>query len=163
MVYKLRIQVIKNELWVMSFGWWVMRYHSLTIQIGLNIPLMDIGDRMRWKLKPNEDFDIRSFYIKLRDSPSVVFPWKGIWKVKVPQRVSFFVWSVTWNKMLTGDNLRLRGFDFVNWCIMCRCCGETVDHLLLHCEMAYQLWSIVFTTFGFSRVIPRLIPDLLFG
>ena len=42
-------------------------------------------------------------------------------------------------------------------------CGETVDHLLLHCEMAYQLWSFVFITFGLSWVIPRLIPDLLFG
>ena len=32
-----------------------------------------------------------------------------------------------------GDILRLRGFDFVDWCIMHRCCGGTVDHLLLHC------------------------------
>ena len=46
---------------------------------------------------------------------------------------------------------------------MCRHCGETVDHLLLHCEMAYRLWSFVFITFGLSWVIPRLIPDLLFG
>ena len=146
----------------MSFGWWVMSYHSLTIQTGPNIPLMDVGDQMRWKLKPNGDFDIRSFYIKLRDSPSVVFPWKGIWRVKVPQRVSFFVWSVVCNKMLTGDDLRLRGIDFVDWCIMCHRCGETMDHLLLHCK-AYRLWSFVFTTFVFLRVIPRWILDLLFG
>ena len=31
-----------------------------------------------------------------------------------------------------GDNLWSRGFDFVDWCIMRRCCEETVDHLLLH-------------------------------
>ena len=46
---------------------------------------------------------------------------------------------------------------------MCRYCGETVDHLLLHCEMAYRLWSFVFITFGLSWVISRSIPDLLFG
>ena len=23
-----------------------------------------------------------------------------------------------------GDNLRSRGFDFIDWCIMCRCRGE---------------------------------------
>ena len=51
----------------------------------------------------------------------------------------------------------------MDWCIMCRHCGETVDHLLLHCEMAYRLWSFVFITFGLSWVIPRSIPDLLFG
>ena len=44
---------------------------------------------------------------------------------------------------------------------MCRHCGETVAHLLLHCEMAYRLWSFVFITFGLSWVVPRSIPDLL--
>ena len=46
---------------------------------------------------------------------------------------------------------------------MCRHCGESVDHLLLHCEMAYRLWSFVFITFGLSWVVPSSIPDLLFG
>ena len=118
---------------------------------------------MRWKLKPNGDSDISLFYNKLRDTPSIDFPWKGIWKVKAPQRVSFFIWSAPWNKILTGDNLRLRGFDFANWCIMCRRCGETVDHLFLHCEMAYQLCSFVFNSFGISWVIPRTILGLHFG
>ena len=36
-----------------------------------------------------------------------------------------------------GDNLRIRGFDFVDWCIMCRCSGVIVDHLLLHCRKAH--------------------------
>ena len=30
---------------------------------------------------------------------------------------------------------------------MCRHCGEMVDHLLLHCEIAYRLWSFVFILF----------------
>ena len=37
------------------------------------IPSTDIGDWMRWKLKPDGDFDIRLFYNKLRGSSSVVF------------------------------------------------------------------------------------------
>ena len=51
----------------------------------------------------------------------------------------------------------------MDWCIMCRHCGETVAHLLLHCEMAYRIWSFVFITFDLSWVVPRSIPDLLFG
>ena len=120
--------------------------------LGANTPPMDVGDRMRWKLKPNGDFDTRSYYNKLRDSSSIAFPWKVIWKVKAPRRVSFFVWCVAWNKILTRDNLRLRRLVFVDWCIMC-----------LHCEMAYRLWNFVFKSFGLSWVIPRSIPDLLFG
>ena len=131
--------------------------HFLRI-LGANTPL-DVGNWMRWKLKPNREFDIRSYYNKLRDSPSIVFPWKGIWRVKAPRRVSFFVWCVAWNKILMGDNLRLRRLVLVDWCIMCRHCGETVDPLLLHCEMAHRLWSFALITFGLSWVIPRLIPD----
>ena len=32
--------------------------------LGANTPPMDVGDRMRWKLKLNGDFDIRSYYNK---------------------------------------------------------------------------------------------------
>ena len=74
-----------------------------------------------------------------------------------------FPFSFDLSKILTGDNLRRGGFDFVDWCIMCCHCGETVDHLLLHCEMAHRLSSFVFTSFGFLWVIPRIILDLLFG
>ena len=56
-----------------------------------NIPSSDEGDCMRWKLTKNGNFDIRSFYNKLQGSSSVSFPWKGIWKVKAPRRVSFFM------------------------------------------------------------------------
>ena len=117
---------------IREFNDWEMdeRLHFLCI-LGANTPPMDVGDQMRWKLKLNGDFDIRSYYNKLRNSPSIVFPWKVIWKVKAPRRVSFFVWCVVWNKILTGDNLRLRRLVFVDWCIMCRHCGETVDHFFI--------------------------------
>ena len=77
--------------------------------------------------------------------------------------VSFFVWTATQEKILTGDILRCRGFDFVDQCIMCRCNGEMVNHLLLHCEKAYQLWSLVFRSFGISWVLPRSVANTLFG
>ena len=123
--------------------------------LGSNLPQSENGDPMRWKLTKNGDFDIRSFYNKLRGPLPIIFPWKGIWKFKAPLHVSFFVWIATWDKILTGDILRGRGFDFVDWCIMCRCNGETVNHLLFHCEKAYQLWSLVFRSFGISWVLPR--------
>ena len=53
--------------------------------------------------------------------------------------------------------------DFVDWCIMCHCNGETVDHLLLHCGKAYWLWSLVFRSFGISWFLPRSVANTLFG
>ena len=123
--------------------------HFLRI-LGAITPSLDVGDQMRWKLKPNREFDTRSYYNNLRDSPSIVFPWKGIWRVKALRRVSFFIWCVAWNKILIGDNLRLRRLVLVDWFIMCCHCGETVDHLLLHCKMAHWLWSFALKSFGLS-------------
>ena len=128
-----------------------------------NLPLAIDGDHMIWKLTKNGDFNIRLFYHKLHGSSSIAFPWKGIWKVKAPRRVSFFVWTAAWDTILTGDNLRIRGFDFIDWCIMCHRCGEIVDHLLLHCGKAYWLWSFVFKTFGILWVLSCSVTDFLFG
>ena len=118
---------------------------------------------MVWKLSKKGVFDIRSFYNKLRSSLPITFPWKGIWKAKAPTHVSFFVWTAAWEKILTGDILWYRGFDFVDWCILCRCNGESVNHLLLHCDKAYLLWSMVFRSFGISWVLPRSVADMLLG
>ena len=105
--------------------------------LGSNLPQYEQGDRMIWKLSKNGDFNIRSFYDKFQCPLPIIFRWKDIWKVKAPTHVFFFVWTATWEKILTGNILRCRGFDFVDWCIMCRCNGERVNHLLLHCEKAY--------------------------
>ena len=90
------------------------------------------------------------------------FPGKIFGKLRHPS-VSFFVWTVAWDRVLTGDNLWGRGFYFVDWCVMCRCCGKIVDHLLLHCGKAHRLWSFVFNTFGVSWVLSRSVTDFLFG
>ena len=128
-----------------------------------NLPPIENGDRMRWKLTKIGDFDIRLFYNKLRSPWPIFFPWKGVWKVKAPRRVSFFVWTAVWDRILIGDNLRGRGLDFVDWCIMYRSNGETVDYLLLPCSKVYQLWSLGFRSFGFSWVLPISVADTPFG
>jgi hypothetical protein len=107
------------------------------------------GDGLRWRLKGNGVFDIRSFYTALRGTLPVLFPWKAIWGVHTPRRVSFFVWSATWGRILTIDNLMRIGFQLVSWCCMCRCAGETISHLLVHCPVVYGLWSFVFEDLGF--------------
>ena len=95
-----------------------------------NLPSVTNGDCLRWNFTKNGDFTIHSYYHKLHGSSFIAFPWKDIWKVKASRHVSFFVWTAAWNRILTGDILRLRDFDFVDWCIICCYCGETVDHLL---------------------------------
>lgn len=46
------------------------------------------------------------------------------------------------------DNLGKQCITVVEWCCMCKRIGETVDHLLLHREVARALWDDLFNTVG---------------
>ena len=76
---------------------------------------------------------------------------------------SFFSWSASLGKILTTDNLRKRRIVVLDWCYMCKRCGESVDHLLLHCSLARELWSLVFFfffLFGLHWVMPLKVIEL---
>ena len=44
---------------------------------------------------------------------------------------------------------------------MCKKDGESIDHLLLHCHVARELWNMVFNLFGVHWVMPCDVVDLL--
>ena len=47
---------------------------------------------------------------------------------------------------------------------MCKCNGESVDHLFLHCLVAMDLWSMVLGLFGVSWLcLSQLWGSLLAG
>ena len=46
---------------------------------------------------------------------------------------------------------------------MCQRRGETVDHLLIHHDVAYDLWSFVIRMIRIYWVLPRRLVDLLSG
>ena len=52
------------------------------------------------------------------------------------------MWTITHAQILTLDNLMLRGLSLANWCCMCCCNEETVDHLLLLCPTAHWVMPI---------------------
>ena len=106
--------------------------------------------------------DTRSFYHKIRNATPSTFHLKGIWKVKVPKRVVFFIWTATHGQILILDNLMFRGRPLANRCCFCCCNAESVDHLLLFCPIALSLWMYMFRLFGINWVMPGSVMDLLF-
>ena len=83
-----------------------------------------------------------------------------MWRSKVPPRVAFFLWIASLGKILTTENLWYKGVAVVDWCFMCKKSGESVNHLLLHCPIAYDLWSMVWALFGLQWVMPHGVSDL---
>jgi hypothetical protein len=117
-------------------------------------------DKLWWVPSKRGLFVVRSFYSVLVCNDGFHFPWKSVWRTKVPLRVAFFAWSAALGKILTMDNLRKRHVIVVDRCCMCKRNGESVDHLLLHCEVAGALWDVFFSRFGLSWVMPRRVVDL---
>jgi hypothetical protein len=118
-------------------------------------------DKLWWMPSSKGVFEVKSFYRAISSHGSVSFPWKSVWKSKAPPRVAFFVWTAVHSKILTLDNLGRRGLVVVNRCWLCESDVESVDHLLLHCAVARDLWTTFFARFGLCWVMPRSVKELL--
>ena len=59
------------------------------------------------------------------------------------------------------DNLRKRKNCGVNRCCICKNDWELVDHLLIHCPFASDLWSLVLSLHGICWVMPKQVVELL--
>ena len=64
----------------------------------------------------------------------------------------------TLGKILTLDNLRKRNIMVLDWCCMCGNSGESIEHIILHCEVATELWSD-FSAFGVAWVMPCSVSE----
>uniref|UniRef100_A0A2N9HJX6 Cux N-terminal domain-containing protein n=1 Tax=Fagus sylvatica TaxID=28930 RepID=A0A2N9HJX6_FAGSY len=67
--------------------------------------------------------------------------------------------SRSWEDSHYGQ-LRKRRICIVDWCCMCKHSGESPNHLLLQCETAQSLWSMVFCLFGVIWVMPGSVVEV---
>uniref|UniRef100_A0A2N9HRV7 Kinesin motor domain-containing protein n=1 Tax=Fagus sylvatica TaxID=28930 RepID=A0A2N9HRV7_FAGSY len=134
---------VANELWQLVFSmfeiWWVMPYHVVDL-------LACWSGHTR----------------KTRSAATLgMIPHCIMW-------VIWRGWDRQWNdairwgvkEILTIDNLRRRNVMVLDWCCMCKKGAESVEHLLLHCPFAGEIWSMVFGLFGVVWVM-RTILELL--
>ena len=72
--------------------------------------LRGVGDnKMCWKPAMGRGFAIHSYYQVLTKSFDQSFPWKTIWKSKVPSKVSFSIWTTTLGNILTINKILRNG------------------------------------------------------
>jgi hypothetical protein len=118
-------------------------------------------DMLVWSLSKRGHFEVKSFYKVLASQEGSLFSWKSIRRVKASSRVSFFVWIAALGKILMHENLRRRNIVAVEWCCICKKSGKSINYLLLHCDVARDLWNYLLILFGVEWVMPRRVLDLL--
>ena len=100
-----------------------------------------------------------SLHQKPKEEITFHWPWKLIWKIKLPPKISCFSWSALHGTCLTQDNLTRRKFQMAIRCYMCMKEAETHNHLFLQCRMTANLWSMFLDLFGLKWVMPQNIRD----
>ncbi|GFS36239.1 hypothetical protein Acr_00g0044890 [Actinidia rufa] len=123
-------------------------------------PIIHDDDKWMWKRQAKGKFTVSTFYHSLTRLGDPTFPWKGVWVSRVPSKVCFFGWAAARGAILTMDNLRRRKIVVIEWCYMCKRNAESTDHLLIHCDVASELWRCVYAIFGVQWVMPATIKEL---
>jgi len=85
-----------------------------------------VVDKLVWSLSKRGHFEMKSFY-----------------KALASRSRGFLI-------ILMHDNLHRRNIVVVEWCCMCKKSGESIDHLLFHCDVAQDIWSIFIICLGWS-------------
>ena len=75
-------------------------------------------------------------------------PANRVWDSWVPPRCKYFVWLATLNRCWTADRLACRGMDYPESCPLCDQDNETVQHLLISCDFARQVWFSILDMVG---------------
>jgi len=71
-----------------------------------------------------------------------------------------FIWTLAHKSILTGENLRRRGWEGPYRCPLCLHTEETIDHLLINCDFSKEIWRLAL---GMQRwvIIPQDTSNLL--
>jgi len=95
------------------------------------------ADVLWWQGSSKGLFKVNAAYKRMNYSNQQIanWPWKHIWKTKIPHKVACFVWLLAKEAVLTQDNLMKRGFSLCSRCFLCGETAQTVNHLLLHCKI----------------------------
>lgn len=115
-------------------------------------------DHVKWLEDPSGSFSASSAYtaIVTRRNPSMdahgIFD--CIWRLRVPERVRFFSWTVCRGKTLTNVERHRRHLAEDMFCTACQIAPETLIHLFHDCTLARPIWE---------SLVPRTAQALLFS
>uniref|UniRef100_A0A0A9DF12 Reverse transcriptase zinc-binding domain-containing protein n=1 Tax=Arundo donax TaxID=35708 RepID=A0A0A9DF12_ARUDO len=90
-------------------------------------------------------------------------PWKRVWKTWAPLRCKFFIWLAINNRCWTADRLAKRGLQHPAACPLCDQAEEIIQHLLVECVFARQVWMEILQQLNLGTIAPQpsstIFPD----
>lgn len=91
----------------------------------------------------NGKFSVSSCYSMILEKNEICktndMKWKWLWKLKLPHRVTFFLWLLRQNKILTNMACHKRGITQTYGCKKCGY-GEDRNLIFKECLRAKKVW-----------------------
>nr|GMC79836.1 LINE-type retrotransposon LIb DNA [Ipomoea batatas] len=106
------------------------------------------SDALYWSSSLGGMFSVHDAYRYIAGSDSrEEVDW--VWKVKTSKRCRMFLWLAVKNKLLTNEVRVRRQLTDDSSCMACGELCESVDHILMHCDVARACWRITHTPTSF--------------
>ncbi|KAJ1698769.1 hypothetical protein LUZ63_007281 [Rhynchospora breviuscula] len=111
----------------------------------------DANHSSTWRWTNHGFFSSNSAYKVLADT-GVWCPYQArLWKIKAPPKVKVFLWLLLQDRLLTQDNLVVRGWPAIQSYTTCHLeVMETVVHLFIQCPFARSIWDLIQVHYNFS-------------
>ncbi|WVZ97032.1 hypothetical protein U9M48_042597 [Paspalum notatum var. saurae] len=119
-----------------------------------------IPDSITWKWTPDGIFSVKSAYRAQFLGSFRHLKADLIWKARTEPKCKIFAWILLQNKILTADNLAVRGWPHQQACTLCSGLLETGLHLCLQCPFAQEVWNQVLAQENFT--LPPQVDFTLF-
>lgn len=111
-------------------------------------------DSFVWRWSADRIFSARSAYAALFAGTTVAPVTSEIWRSRAPYSCKFFAWLVSRNRCWTADRLQRRGLPRPAACPLCDQEQETLQHLLLGCVVAREVWAWALTRWNRLEWMP---------
>jgi hypothetical protein len=144
----------------------------LDIRGGLSVPILveylqlwslvdgvglqpDIADQHIWRLSAHCTYCSKSAYDAFFTGSIFFAPWRRVRKTWPPLRCKFLVWLAIKNRVWTADRLGKSGLPHPVACPLCGQAEESIQHILVSCVFARQIWTSILHNLGLLAIVPQ--------
>uniref|UniRef100_A0A453F1S1 Reverse transcriptase zinc-binding domain-containing protein n=1 Tax=Aegilops tauschii subsp. strangulata TaxID=200361 RepID=A0A453F1S1_AEGTS len=129
---------IQGTIGIHEIGLYLMLWQAIQ-----HFTLTEEPDRLLWRWTASATYSAQSCYAATFQGSTRCHSWKLIWKSWAPPRVKFFHWLAYQDRCWTASTLASRGLQHHPRCLLCDQDPETIQHLLLACPFAKQIWHLI--------------------
>ena len=137
-----------------SFQWaWSRLLRSTAEKIELDdlislvsqLRLCDTQDTWECLIDSSRVFSVKGMRLYITHSNHTQNLQPTRWNKLVPIKINIFSWRLSLNRLPTRSNLDYRGVDLDSvLCPSCHDAIETEEHIFISCEVAKEVWSLIF-------------------